>query len=132
MTNNDDDNLDAKSDHNSIDCNEADNNSSKASIHSTRSHAPVHNTTDQPPQLPLDEEDLDDTQLPELETQVPILCQSKRASVPPSNYIPQMGGKTYAMNVQTETNQDKDKGLVYNHDKARVLATVLTTYGVHS
>ena len=26
------------------------------------------------------------------------------------------------MNVQTETNQDKDKGLVYNHHEARVLA----------
>ena len=29
-----------------------------------------------------------------------------------------MGGKTYAMNVQAETNQDEDKGLVYNHDEA--------------
>ena len=42
-----------------------------------------------------------------------------------------MGGKTYAMNVQTETNQDKDKGLVYNHDEARVLATVITTFNEH-
>ena len=33
-----------------------------------------------------------------------------------------MGDKTYAMNIQTEANQDKDKGLVYNHDEARVLA----------
>ena len=32
------------------------------------------------------------------------------------------------MNIQTETNQDKEKGLVYNHDKARVLATVFTTF----
>ena len=39
-----------------------------------------------------------------------------------------MGGKTYAMNVQTQTNQDKDKGLVYNHDEARVLATVITKF----
>ena len=34
---NDDDDLDAESDHNSIDPNEADENSSKASIHSTGS-----------------------------------------------------------------------------------------------
>ena len=35
------------------------------------------------------------------------------------------------MNTQTETNQDKDKSLVYNHDKARVLTTVLTTFNEH-
>ena len=35
------------------------------------------------------------------------------------------------MNVQTETNQDKDQGLVYNHDKARVLATVITIFNEH-
>ena len=35
------------------------------------------------------------------------------------------------MNIQTETNQDEDKGLVYNHDKARVLATVITTFNKH-
>ena len=29
------------------------------------------------------------------------------------------------MNIQTETNQDEEKGLVYNHDDARVLATVI-------
>ena len=36
----------------------------------------------------------------------------------------------YVMNVQSKTNQDKEKekGLVYNHDKARVLATVITTF----
>ena len=71
---NTDNELDAESDHNSVDPNEADDNSSKASIHSTRSHIPVHSTTSEPPQHPLDEEELDDTQLPELETQVPILC----------------------------------------------------------
>ena len=87
--------------------------------------------TDEPPQHPLDEEELDNIQLPELETQVPVLCQSERVSVLPSNYIPQMGGKTYAMNIQTETNQDKDKGLVYNHDETRVLATVITTFNEH-
>ena len=65
-----------------------DDNSSKASIHSTRSHAPVHNTTDEPPPHHPDEEELDDIQLPELETQVPVLYQSERISVPPSNYIP--------------------------------------------
>ena len=32
------------------------------------------------------------------------------------------------MNIQTETNQDDIRGLVYNHDKARVLATVITTF----
>ena len=34
------------------------------------------------------------------------------------------------MNVQTNTNQDEDeeKGLVYSHDEARVLATVITTF----
>ena len=35
------------------------------------------------------------------------------------------------MNIQTETNQDDDKGLVYNHDQARVLATVITTFNEH-
>ena len=80
----DDDNSDTESDHNSIDPNKADNNSSKASLHSTRSQASVHNATDEPPQLPPDVEELDDTddtQLPELETLVPILHQSKRVSV---------------------------------------------------
>ena len=74
---------------------------------------------------------LDDVELPELETQIPVLHQSKRVSVPPSNYIPWMGGTTYIMNVQTETNQDKEKGLVYNHDEARVLSTVITTFNKH-
>ena len=32
------------------------------------------------------------------------------------------------MNIQTETNHEEDKGLVYNHDEARVLATVITTF----
>ena len=40
-----DDNLDAESDHNSVDPNEADDNSSKASVHSTRSHLSVHSAT---------------------------------------------------------------------------------------
>ena len=35
------------------------------------------------------------------------------------------------MNVQTETNQDEENGLVYNHDKARVLVTVITTFNKH-
>ena len=48
---------------------------------------------DEPPQLPLDEEeldDMDDIQKPELETQVkvPLLQQSERVSVPLSDYIP--------------------------------------------
>ena len=37
----------------------------------------------------------------------------------------------YTTNVQTKTNQNKEKGLVYNHDKARVLATVITTFNEH-
>ena len=74
---NDDDRLDTESDHNSVDPNEANDNSSKASIHSTGSQAPFHSMIDESPQLPPDEEepdDMDNTQLPELETQVPILC----------------------------------------------------------
>ena len=73
-TNNDQ--SDAETNHNSVDPNEADDNSSKPSIHSTRSQAPADSMINEPPQLPLDEEDLDNTdntQLPELETQVPIL-----------------------------------------------------------
>ena len=35
------------------------------------------------------------------------------------------------MNIQTETNLDEENGLVYNHDKARVLATVITTFNKH-
>ena len=66
-----------------------------------------------------------------LETHVPVLHQTKRVSVPPSDYIPQIEGKTYIMNVQTETNQDEEKGLVYNHDEARVLAAVITTFNEH-
>ena len=127
MTNTDNDS-DAESDHNSINPNKADDNSSKASVHSTGSHIPIHSTTSEPPHHPLDEEEPDDVELPELETQVPILNQSKRVSVPPSDYIPWMGGKRYVMNIQTNTNQDEEKGLVYNHDEARVLATVMTTF----
>ena len=72
MTNDNNDDLDSESDHNSVDLNEVTDNSSNASILSTGSHAPVHNTTDEPPQHPLDEEELDDIELPELETQVPV------------------------------------------------------------
>ena len=67
---NDDDDSDAESAHNSLDPNEADNNSSKASVHS---HVPVHSTTSEPQQHPLDEEKLACIELPELETQVPVL-----------------------------------------------------------
>ena len=70
-------------------------------------------------------------ELPSLETQVPILCQSERVSVPPSDYIPHMGGKTYVTNVLTETTQDKENGLVYNHNVSRVLATFTTTSNKH-
>ena len=73
-TNDDDDDSDAESDHNSIDLNEADDNSSKVSVHSARSHVPVHNMTAEPSQHPLDEEEWDDIELPEMETQVPVLC----------------------------------------------------------
>ena len=60
---------------------------------------PIHSTTSEPPQHPPDEEEPDDTEVPELETQLPILCQSEKVSVPPSDYIPQMEGKTYVTNV---------------------------------
>ena len=35
------------------------------------------------------------------------------------------------MNVQININQDEKKGLVYIHDEARVLATVITTFNKH-
>ena len=93
---NTDDNSDAESAHNSIDPNEANNNSSNSSIHSTQSHLSVPSSTSEPPQHPLDDEDNlfedqtepDDVELPELETQVPILHHSERVSLPPSDYIP--------------------------------------------
>ena len=74
ITTNDNDDSDADSNHNSVDPNEADDNSCKASIHSTRGHIPVHSMTSEPPQHPLDEEEPDNIELPELETQVPVLC----------------------------------------------------------
>ena len=40
-----DDDLDIESNHNSTDPNEADDNSSKASVHSNGSYIPVHSTT---------------------------------------------------------------------------------------
>ena len=64
--------------------NKADDNLSKASVHSTGSLISIHSATSEPPQHPLDEENNlsedqtkpDDVELPELETQLPILCQS--------------------------------------------------------
>ena len=81
MTNTDN-NSDAEYDNNSIDPNEADDSSSKASVHSTGSDLSIHSATSEPPQHPPDEEDNlskdqtepDDIELPELETQVPVLC----------------------------------------------------------
>ena len=73
MTNDDDNDSDAESDHNSVEPNKADESSSKASVHSTRSYVPVHSMTSEPPQHPLDEEEPDDIELPEQETQVPVL-----------------------------------------------------------
>ena len=67
-------------------------------------------------------------ELPKLASQVSVLHQSERDSVPPSNYIPWMGGKTYIINIQTKTNKDKDGGLVYKYDEARVLVIVITTF----
>ena len=74
MTNDDDNDSDTESDHNSIDPNETDESSSKASIHSTGSNTTVCSMTSEPPQHPPDEEEPDDIELPELETQVPVLC----------------------------------------------------------
>ena len=122
------DESDVEPDHDSIDPDKADDNSSKASIHSTRSDISAHSVTSEQPQ-PLLNEEPNDVESPELETQVPILHPLERVSAPPSNYIPQMQGKTYVMNEQTETREkDKDSGLVYNHDEARVLATVITAF----
>ena len=121
MTNTDD-NLDTESDHNSVDSNEANDISSKASIYSTRSHICIHSATSEPPQHPADEKanlsedqtELNDIELPKLETQDPVLHQSERVSVAPSDYIPQMGGKTYVTNVQTGSNQDIDVEKVWS------------------
>ena len=44
------DNLDVELNHNSIDLNKADNNSSKASVHSTRSNISIHSATSEPQQ----------------------------------------------------------------------------------
>ena len=85
-------------------------------LYSTRSPLSVHSATSKPPQHPPDEEDNlsedqtkpDHVELPELETQVPILHRSERVFVPPSNYIPWMEGKTNITNVQTESNQDEE------------------------
>ena len=35
------------------------------------------------------------------------------------------------MDVQAETNEDEDKGLVYNNDEVRVMVTVSTTFNEH-
>ena len=86
MTNADNDS-DAESNHNFIDPNEADDNSSKASIHSTRSHISIHSDISEPPQHPPDEEDHlskdqtkpDDIELPKLETQVPYYVDLKES-----------------------------------------------------
>ena len=71
VTNADDD-LDAESNRNSIDPNKADNNSSKAFIHSNGSYISIHSATSEPPQHPPDEEDKIE-ELPEPETEVPQL-----------------------------------------------------------
>ena len=80
LTTNADDNSDPESDHSSVDPNEANNNSSKASVHSTRSHLSIHSATSEPPQHPPDDKDnlsedqtkLYNIELRELETQVHV------------------------------------------------------------
>ena len=57
--------------HNSIDPNEANDNSSKVSVYSTGNHISIHSITSEPLQNPPDEEN--DLELPESETPVPIL-----------------------------------------------------------
>ena len=42
-----------------------------------------------------------------------------------------MGGKTHVTNIQTGTKENKDNYLVYDHNKARVLATVIPTFNEH-
>ena len=76
---NEDIELDTESNHNSIDPNEDDNNSSKASVHSTGSQASIHSS--EPPQHPPNDNDnssqeqseLVNDNVPKLETQVPVL-----------------------------------------------------------
>ena len=69
MTNDNNNDSYTESDHNSIDPNEADDNSSKASVHSTGSQAPIYNMTDEPPHLPW----MRKNWIMQLETQVPVL-----------------------------------------------------------
>ena len=68
-----DDKLDVEPDHNFVDPNKANNNSSKASVHSTGSDISIHSTISDPPH-PLLIEEPNDVELREPETQVPILC----------------------------------------------------------
>ena len=76
ITTNDNNHSGEESDHNSIDPNKVDKNSSKASICSTRSHIPVHSMTREPPQHPPDEEDLDDIELPEPSSHTMLIQES--------------------------------------------------------
>ena len=93
--------LDAESNHNSIDPNKDDDNSSKASIHSNGSQISIHSATNETQEHSPSEEDNPSQEqsepvkkeVHELETQVPVLHQSERVSVPPSNYIPQITEK---------------------------------------
>ena len=64
ITTNADDDSDTESDHKSFGPNDTNNNSSKASVHSTRSHISVHSATGEPPQHPPDEEEPDNIELP--------------------------------------------------------------------
>ena len=67
VTHNDNDS-DTESNHNSINPNEPNDNSSKASVHSTGSHIPVQGTASELPQYPPD-----GIELTEVETPVPLL-----------------------------------------------------------
>ena len=55
----------------------------------------------------------------------------QKSLYPTMQLIPWMGCKTYVTNVQTKTNEDQDSGLVYDHDEARVLVPVITSFNKH-
>ena len=63
--------------HDSVDPNEANNNSNKESIQSTGSDISIHRLTSEPPQ-PLLNKEPHNVELPKLEAQVPILHQLER------------------------------------------------------
>ncbi len=116
-----------ESDHDSIDPNEQDDGSSKASVQDDDDDTPPDPPQEGEDPPPDDGEDVeeDDEGLPQLPVQVPEVRRMTRTSVPPKNYEPSFTGKTYPSHVQTSVEQPN---LVYEHNEARVLATIITTF----